>query len=66
FLVHAKDDKTVPVENSILLNEALKKKGIDTEMYLYEKGGHGFGLVNKTSDVDWFNLLADWLKKEKF
>ena len=66
FLVHAKDDKTVPVKNSMLLNEALKKKGIDTELYLYEKGGHGFGLVNKTSDVDWFNLLADWLKKEKF
>jgi hypothetical protein len=33
---------------------------------LYEKGGHGFGLINKTSDVDWFNLLADWMKKEKF
>lgn len=66
FLVHAKDDKTVPVENSMLLNDTLKKQGIDTELYLYEKGGHGFGLVNKTSDVDWFNLLADWLKKEKF
>jgi len=66
FLVHAKDDKTVPVQNSILLNEALKKKGIATKIYLYEKGGHGFGLVNKTSDVDWFNLLTDWLKNEKF
>jgi len=66
FLVHAKDDKTVPVQNSILLNEALKEKGIATKIYLYEKGGHGFGLVNKTSDVDWFNLLTDWLKNEKF
>jgi len=66
FLVHAMDDKTVSVENSILLNKALKSKGIDTDIYLYEKGGHGFGLVNKTSDVDWFNLLSEWLKKEKF
>jgi len=66
FFVHAKDDKTVSVENSIIFNQVLKKKGIDTDIYLYEKGGHGFGLINKTSDVDWFNLLADWLKKEKF
>ncbi|NII85801.1 alpha/beta hydrolase [Pedobacter sp. SG908] len=66
FLVHAKDDKTVPYENSVLMNEALKKNKVDTDIYLYEKGGHGFGLINKTSDVDWFNLLAAWMKKEKF
>ncbi|KQS41498.1 1,4-beta-xylanase [Pedobacter sp. Leaf194] len=66
FLVHAKDDKTVPVANSILLNEALHQNGVDSEIYLYENGGHGFGLVNKTSDVDWFNLLSAWLKEEKF
>lgn len=66
FLVHAKDDKVVPVENSILLNEALKINKVKTDIYLYEKGGHGFGLKNKTSDVDWFALLTDWLKKQKF
>jgi acetyl esterase/lipase len=66
FFVHAKDDKTVPFENSVLMNEALKQNKVDTDIYLYEKGGHGFGLINKTSDVDWFNLLADWMKKEKF
>jgi len=66
FLVHAKDDKSVPVANSILLNDALKSKDVKTEIYLYEQGGHGFGLKNKTSDVDWFNLLAEWLKRNKF
>jgi acetyl esterase/lipase len=66
FFVHAKDDKTVPYENSVLMNEALQENKIDTDIYLYEKGGHGFGLNNKTSDVDWFSLLANWLKKEKF
>ncbi|WP_029278701.1 alpha/beta hydrolase [Pedobacter borealis] len=66
FFVHAKDDKTVPFENSVLMNEALKQNKVDTDIYLYEKGGHGFGLINRTSDVDWFNLLADWMKKEKF
>ncbi|MDN3585481.1 alpha/beta hydrolase [Pedobacter aquatilis] len=66
FLVHAKDDKSVPVANSILLNEALKKNGVKTDLYLYEQGGHGFGLKNKTSDVDWFVLMGDWMRKEKF
>ena len=66
FFVHAKDDKTVPYENSVLMNEALKQNKVDTDIYLYENGGHGFGLINKTSDIDWFNLLATWMKKEKF
>lgn len=66
FLVHAKDDKSVPVANSIMLNNALKNNGVKTEMFLYEKGGHGFGLKNPTSDVDWFNLLSSWLDKNKF
>jgi acetyl esterase/lipase len=66
FFVHAKDDKTVPYANSVLMNEALKQNNVDTDIYLYENGGHGFGLVNKTSDVDWFNLLSSWMKKEKF
>ncbi|WP_316804645.1 alpha/beta hydrolase [Pedobacter nototheniae] len=62
FLVQAEDDKTVSVQNSILMNDALIKHKVKTELYLYAKGGHGFGLHNKTSDVDWFNLLRDWLK----
>ncbi|WP_431293885.1 alpha/beta hydrolase [Pedobacter sp. P26] len=66
FFVHAKDDKTVPYENSVVMNEALKQNKVDTDIYLYENGGHGFGLINKTSDVDWFSLLAAWMKKEKF
>lgn len=65
FLVHAKDDKTVPVANSILMNQALKSKGVHSDIYLYENGGHGFGLINKTSDVDWFKLMAQWMKNER-
>lgn len=65
FLVHAKDDKAVPVANSILMNQALKSKGVHSDIYLYENGGHGFGLINKTSDVDWFKLMAQWMKNER-
>jgi acetyl esterase/lipase len=61
FLVHAKDDKTVPIENSYQYVEALKKNGVASELFIYEKGGHGFGLVNKTSDLKWTDALVKWM-----
>ena len=62
FLVHAKDDKTVPVQNSQHFYEALQEHHVQTELYLYEKGGHGFGMNNKTSDVKWMDLLEQWMR----
>ena len=44
FLVHAEDDKAVPVENSIMFYLACLKNGVPAEMHLYPTGGHGFGL----------------------
>jgi acetyl esterase/lipase len=44
FLLHAADDKSVPVENSLAMFSALKAKAIPTEMHVFEEGGHGFGL----------------------
>lgn len=64
FLVHAMDDKGVPVQNSVLFYEALQKNKVTSEIYLYEKGGHGFGLNNSTSDVKWMDLAEVWMKKE--
>ncbi|AUD07496.1 esterase [Spirosoma pollinicola] len=44
FLVHAEDDKAVPVENSINFYLACLKNNIPAEMHLYPTGGHGFGM----------------------
>ncbi len=44
FLLHAADDKTVPVANTLMMFTALKAKAIPTEMHVFEEGGHGFGL----------------------
>jgi len=65
FLVHAQDDKAVPIENSLQYQEALKKNGVSAELVVYEKGGHGFGLVNKTSDRKWTDDLVKWMRAEK-
>jgi len=66
FLVHAKDDDGVNVKNSMEFADALKKNDVPVEIYLYEKGGHGFGMHNKTSDVDWMEILQSWMREMKF
>lgn len=66
FLIHANDDMTVPVQNSIMFNQALVKAKVKGEMHIFQAGGHGFGLNNKTTSEDWFKMLASWLKGNKF
>ena len=60
FLVHAQDDKTVPVNNSIVFYQACLRHGVPAELHLYPKGGHGFGLNNKTTKDLWTDRLRNW------
>ena len=62
FLVHAADDGAVPVENSIRFYQACVKNKVPVEMHLYPKGGHGFGMNNRTTEDKWFDRMANWLK----
>lgn len=61
FLVHATDDKAVPVENSINYYLALKQNKVPAEMHLYENGGHGFGLGVAGTNKNWPNACEKWL-----
>jgi acetyl esterase/lipase len=63
FLVHAEDDRTVPVENSLRLRAALKAAGVPVEMHIFEKGGHGFGFGARTAGLPvaaWPELFLAW------
>lgn len=63
FLVHALDDKSVPVENSLLFVEAMKAAGVTGELHVFPKGGHGFGLgVGRGRAESWTALCIDWLR----
>jgi acetyl esterase/lipase len=62
FIVHAKDDGAVKVQNSIHFYEALQKNKVPAMLHLYEKGGHGFGMINKTSPDRWMDWLKDWMR----
>jgi acetyl esterase/lipase len=62
FIVHAEDDKTVPVVNSIDLYEALMHHHVPAELHLFPKGGHGFGMHNSTTTDQWPDRLREWLE----
>ncbi|MEO9890925.1 alpha/beta hydrolase [Aurantibacter sp.] len=63
LLIHAADDTSVPVANSILFFNAAHDNGVEATMHIYPKGGHGFGLAR--NDVylrGWTERLFDWME----
>lgn len=73
FIWHTYTDDCVPVENSLLFVNALRKHQIPTEFHMYAKGGHGLGLANElTMDNNglgiqkecegWVDLAVVWMK----
>src|SRR5690606_36223300 len=60
FLVHASDDKVVPVENSVRFYEALKKYNSPSELHIYPRGDHGF--LSTPPFDEWFGRCVSWMK----
>lgn len=62
FLVHAVDDKSVPIENSLKYMQSLSEANIPVESHFFEKGGHGFGLGGHLESAgSWPELLLKWM-----
>lgn len=62
FLVHAEDDATVDVANTLEMRAALRAAGVSVETHLFAHGGHGFGLrraVGKPAEL-WPTLFLNW------
>ncbi len=67
FLVHAIDDKSVVIENSMDYFLALKKYNVPSEIHFYQNGKHGFGLGREgTTSINWSRDCKDWLKANNF
>jgi acetyl esterase/lipase len=64
FLVHAADDASVPVGNSMRFAEALHAHHVAVELIVYPSGGHGFGLNNATTRDRWIDRCAQWLESQ--
>lgn len=63
FVVAAVDDDEVKVENSLYFEAALRQHKVPVEMFLYAKGGHGFGVDNRTAQVQWTEPCIEWIKQ---
>lgn len=63
FLIHGLNDTAVPVENTLLYAEALKKHGIPHELHIFPDGPHGFGMGTPPAPVSqWPTLAGIWLR----
>ncbi|KPM48930.1 alpha/beta hydrolase [Jiulongibacter sediminis] len=65
FIMHAVDDKVVPVENSLLFISSLLQHGVEVESFFYEKGGHGFGMTNPEAKVQWIDACLSWILERR-
>ena len=61
YLVHAKNDP-VSVQNSYVFEKALKEYNIPVSTTYFEEGGHGFGMINRTSEIKWMDEVGKWIK----
>jgi len=63
FLWHTADDSAVPVANSLLFFEALRKAGVPGELHVFPHGRHGLGLApGDPSLSQWPRLCAVWME----
>jgi acetyl esterase/lipase len=63
FLVHTSEDRSVPLANSTMLADALKRSGVSVELHLFERGAHGFGFspgLGPTSE--WPERWIAWMR----
>jgi acetyl esterase/lipase len=63
FIVHAQDDKVVPVQNALVYYKALRDQQVEAKLLLFDKGGHGFGMMNPEEKIQWPEQMRVWLEK---
>lgn len=67
FMVHALNDSTVPVQNSILFYQALIANKVNASIHIFPQGGHNIRLDDNPGSTDqWLVLLEAWLKEMNF
>lgn len=74
YIFAASDDGCVPIKSSLDMASALSKHKIPFEMYITEKGGHGFATGDYVTMqnggqpelFDWIPMCKRWLKKRFF
>jgi acetyl esterase/lipase len=64
FIVHAANDNTVPVQNSLLFYSALVDKKINASLHVFPQGAHGIKLRDNPGSVEqWTSLCEAWMNE---
>lgn len=74
FMWHTFEDGSVPLENSLLFANALRKNDIRFELHVFPKGNHGLGLATRETDMEdgskyqpecacWVDMFQTWVEK---
>ncbi|MGC8749594.1 alpha/beta hydrolase [Hydrotalea sp.] len=67
IIIQAGDDKTVPVQNSIMYYEQLLANHIPAALFIYDHGKHGFGMAENDPWLSqWPQQVVAWLKECHF
>ena len=67
FIWHSAADQTVPVQNSLLLAQAMANEGIPFELHVFPGGCHGSGVASPDENAaQWEPLCLKWLKSLGF
>ena len=66
FILQTSDDP-INADSSVFMYVALKRAGVEAELHIFEKGGHGYGLRPSDNPVShWPDLCAAWMKGRGF
>jgi len=67
FIWSTSEDKTVPVENSLMFADALRRAGVPFDLHIFEKGPHGLGMGRPGHPAPpWTDPLLFWLRSRQF
>ncbi len=76
FIWHTFEDRSVPVQNSLLFAEAMTAAGVHFELHIFPQGPHGLSLCSELTAVgreaqiqphtsQWVDLALRWVKDFK-
>lgn len=69
FIWHTCTDRSVPVENSLILAQRLREAGQNFELHIYPEGPHGLALATPETEKvqpgveSWLSLCLNWLNR---
>ena len=66
FLIQAADDRIANPANTAILQQACLAHHVPVTRYLFEKGGHGFGMNVPQGGTPWPELAQKWLEENHF